>query len=205
MSDLTLAILYKLASIVVGFVLMLLGFKHIVKGYEKDNQNLSVSYGRIKLLLENSPSGVIFSLFGALIITVSLFKGIEIHSHSTSTDNKISKSLIVDTTRLPDSKLKNTASLTGNEIDHLNLDSLYDLAQTNFLNKKYIAALKYLYFLKGILLFEKGSIRFNEKVNNDIKRSEAELSEILNEKQVEDSSEEIKSIKINNDNKDSIR
>jgi len=205
MSDIKLSILYKLTSIVIGFILMVLGYKLILKRYEKDNQNLSLTYGGIKLLLENFSTGIIFSLFGALIITISLFKGIEIQSHLTSNDNKIGNSLMVDTAGLPDSKLPNAANRTSNEIYHINLDSVYYLAQTNFFDKKYATSLKYLYFLKGILLFEKGSIAFNEMVNKDIKRSEAELSEILNEKQAADSSNQIKSIKITNDNKDSVR
>ena len=205
MSDLQFSILFKLISIVIGFVIILLGFFLIKKRYEKKNQNLSLSYGGLKLFLENSSTGIIFSLFGALIIIFSLLKGIEIQSHLTSHDNKNSNPLTVDTTRLPDSKLVDAAKPINNEIYHINLDSLYHLAQSNFLNKQYLTTLKYLYFIKGILLFEKESIECKEMVNKNIKSSEAELSEILNKRQVVDSFEETKSIKINNDNKDSIR
>lgn len=205
MSDLQLSILYKSISIVIGFVLMLLGFVLIKKRYEKKNQNLSLSYGGLKLFLENSSTGIMFSLFGALIIIFSLTRGIEIQSHLTSNDNSRSNSLMVDTIRLPDSKLVNVTIPIKNEIYHINLDSLYYLAQSNFRNKQYLTTLKYLYFIKGCLLFEKESNGFNEKVNKDIKSSEAELSEILNKRQAVETSEETKSIKINNDDKDSIR
>jgi|GEM_PF-3567274 len=205
MSDLQFSILFKLISIVIGFVIILLGFLLIKKQYEKNNQNLSLSYGGIKLFLENSSTGIIFSLFGALIIIFSLLKGIEIQSHLTSHLNKNSNPLTVDTTRLPDSKLVNEAKPIDNEIYHINLDSLYHLAQSNFQNKQYLTNLKYLYFIKGILIFEKASVGFKEMVNKDIRISEAELSEILIKSQAVEPSEETKSIKINNDNKDSIR
>lgn len=204
MSDLTLSILFKLVSIVIGFFLVRFGYVLIKKRFDRNEGNVTVSYAGAKLLLENASAGIIFALFGAVIIIVTLVKGIEVQSHSTLNNNKVNDRLIIDTAELPD-LLSNQAKSINQKTENVNLDSLYNLAQTNILNKQYLASLKYLYFIKGVLIFEKQSISFNKKVDKDIKTSEVELSEILNKKQSPESSEETRTIKINNDNKDSIR
>jgi hypothetical protein len=203
-SELAISILYKLISNLIGFVLIILGFILIKKQLNRNESNLALSYAGAKLSLKNAPAGIMFALFGAVIIFVTIFKGIEIKSHSLSKNNKFNDNpIVVDTTRLPDSISLNKAEAITDKIEYPDVDSLYHLAQDNIVNKQYLASLKYLYFIKGILIFEKKSIVFNKNINKNINSSEVQLNQILNNRPNESS--ETRSIKINDDDKDSIR
>jgi hypothetical protein len=72
--------------------------------------------------------------------------------------------------------------------------------------KQYLIALKYLYFIKGITVYEtKSSSSFEEDVNNNIHKCEEALSIILKKTPSSSFKDETRSTKIKDESTDSIR
>jgi hypothetical protein len=197
MSDLSWAIAYKTIVLIIGFIIIFLGYKLFKKGFVVDSGSLVFNYAGNKISIEKAAAGIFFSVFGTCIILFSVFKGIDIHSHQISKNENLkdaSLELIVDSSILP------------NPTTSVNLDSLFQLSKKNMSKKQYLIALKYLYFIKGITVYEtKSSSSFEEDVNNNIHKCEEALSIILKKTPSSSFKDETRSTKIKDESTDSIR
>ncbi len=69
--------IYKTLSLIVGFGFGYLGYRLFISGvYEKAGE-LKAAWGDNRLILKQAAPGTFFSLFGAIIILITLLKGID--------------------------------------------------------------------------------------------------------------------------------
>ncbi len=68
---------YKLISLIAGSVVVYLGYRLFAKGIWGNAGNLEAEFGDNKLLLKKAAPGTFFALFGTVIISITLYKGLE--------------------------------------------------------------------------------------------------------------------------------
>ncbi|MBN9295385.1 MAG: hypothetical protein J0I41_00170 [Filimonas sp.] len=71
-------VIYKLVCLLAGMASIFLGYKLFIKGIYKEAGDVDVSHGETKILVKQAAPGTFFSLFGAIIISVTIWKGIEL-------------------------------------------------------------------------------------------------------------------------------
>jgi len=197
MSDLSWSIAYKIIVIIIGFIIILLGYRLFKKGFVVDSGSLTITYAGNKISIEKAAAGIFFCVFGSCIILISVFKGIDVQSHQITKNENLNDApvdLIVDSAILP------------NPTNSVNLDSLLQLSKRSMSKKQYLIALKYLYFIKGITVYKaKTPPPFEKEVNDNIQKCEYELSNILKNTRSSSSEDETRSTKIKDEPSDSIR
>ncbi|VFQ44524.1 hypothetical protein [Desulfoluna butyratoxydans] len=79
--------LYKLASLSVGSLFALLGFRLFMANIWGNAGELETEFGDTKLVVKKAAPGTFFALFGAAIIALTLYKGMELKSHTSDLVN----------------------------------------------------------------------------------------------------------------------
>lgn len=77
-------LIYKLSILFVGLIFGLCGYSLFVKGIFSQSGDLSITFNDNKILLRKGAPGIFFSLFGAIIICISVYKGFAIESNETN-------------------------------------------------------------------------------------------------------------------------
>ena len=72
---------YKIASLFVGATLSYMGYRLFVSGIWGDAGTFSAKHADNKLVLKNAAPGTFFAMFGAIVVVVTLFKGLEFRRH----------------------------------------------------------------------------------------------------------------------------
>lgn len=72
--------LYKLSSLFIGLVSLLLGYKLFKLGINKPAGDVNVSSGNVKFSITGAPSGTFFAILGTVIIFFTLEHGLEINT-----------------------------------------------------------------------------------------------------------------------------
>lgn len=74
--------LYKLVSLLVGLFSIYLGYRLFVKGVWGNSGNLDAEFKGNRLTLKNAAPGTFFALFGVVIISFTLWKGLEFNKYT---------------------------------------------------------------------------------------------------------------------------
>jgi hypothetical protein len=72
--------LYKVLSILVGLVCLFFGYRLFQSGVSTKAGELNAKSGDKSLVLKQAAPGTFFALFGVIIISVGLFKGLELET-----------------------------------------------------------------------------------------------------------------------------
>ncbi len=67
--------LYKTLSLLIGLAFSYMGFRIFMAGIWGDAGNLETKFENTKLVVKNAAPGTFFALFGALIVSFTIFKG----------------------------------------------------------------------------------------------------------------------------------
>jgi len=68
---------YKITSLIVGVVFGYMGYRLFISGILGDAGQLEAANGDKKLTLKKAAPGTFFALFGAIIVSITLYKGLE--------------------------------------------------------------------------------------------------------------------------------
>jgi len=79
--------LYKLASLLVGSLFAFLGYRLFMANIWGNAGELKTEFGNTKLIVKKAAPGTFFALFGAAIIAMTLYKGMELKSHTSNLVN----------------------------------------------------------------------------------------------------------------------
>ena len=81
--DSTLAtLLYKLASLGAGSLFCFLGYRLFVLGVFTGGGDMDARFKDSKVLMKKAAPGTMFALFGAVVISVTICRGINFHDHT---------------------------------------------------------------------------------------------------------------------------
>ena len=72
--------IYKVCSLATGVILSYLGYKLFMAGVWGDAGDAEGSFGDNKLIIKRAAPGTFFILMGALVIGLTIFKGLEFKS-----------------------------------------------------------------------------------------------------------------------------
>lgn len=75
---------YKLASLLSGCAFAYMGYRLFLNRVCGRSGDLEAEFGDNKLVLKKAAPGTFFALFGAVIISVTLYKGLEFKDYSKS-------------------------------------------------------------------------------------------------------------------------
>lgn len=76
--------LYKSISLLVGLTSIYLGYNLFIKNIWGQAGDLDVKFKDNKLVLKEAAPGTFFALFGAILISITLIKGLEYNKYSSS-------------------------------------------------------------------------------------------------------------------------
>jgi len=68
---------YKVISLLVGLLFGFMGYKLFIAGVFGRAGNMDVSVGDNKILLKKAAPGTFFALFGAIIISLTIYQGLD--------------------------------------------------------------------------------------------------------------------------------
>ena len=94
---------YKLASLVVGSVFAHMGYRLFMSGIWGSAGELEASFADNKLIFKKAAPGTFFAVFGALIIAITLYKGLEFENYTKGKESFVEIAEEGDTS-LPDAK-----------------------------------------------------------------------------------------------------
>lgn len=84
LSDATLAVTYRIFTILAGTVIVYLGYRLFVLGIFEKAGELSAKWQGKSLAIRQAAPGTFFALFGSVIICVSIWKGVNLSVTSNS-------------------------------------------------------------------------------------------------------------------------
>lgn len=87
---------YKLASLAVGSFFAYMGYRLFMSGISGHAGELATGFGDGKLVLKKAAPGTFFSLFGTVIISITLYKGLEFKDYSEGTTTESYVEIIED-------------------------------------------------------------------------------------------------------------
>lgn len=73
---------YKLASLIVGSVFAYMGYRLFMSGIWGHAGQMETAFGNTKVVLKEAAPGTFFAIFGALIIAITLYKGLEFENYT---------------------------------------------------------------------------------------------------------------------------
>jgi len=79
--------LYKLTSLLVGLASIYMGYLLFTKGIWGQAGALTAIFKNNKLILKNAAPGTFFALFGAVIISITLWIGVEFEKYKVPADD----------------------------------------------------------------------------------------------------------------------
>jgi hypothetical protein len=191
-----LYLLFKITTIGIGFLIIIMGFFLLMKGLSSSTGEIQLSFAGKKITFRNASPGIYLFVVGGIMIGVAVFRGIELKSQKKQFTNSIdSTSLVIDS----DTKVS-----VG---DTVTVDSLYNLAQKEFTRDKLLNAYRLCCFAKGIALTNDSiPIRLKDDINLTMKNIEQRLNKIATKgEQVPLSSEETQSVTISEDQIDTTK
>lgn len=193
-TSILLYLIYKIVTFLVGTTIIIFGFILFFKGFSAPAGNLEYSYFGKTIKISNAAPGIYLFLFGTLIIVLSMYKGVELKSHSKQNqvlheltqENKVS----VDTLNMLDKKL--------------NIDSVINLAINYHNNGKLLNSFQMYCIAKGIAM---GNDSISTVKKNSIEKAIKNLVVTLNDLAHKSSdipltTEETKSVTISEDQLD---
>jgi hypothetical protein len=81
MADLALLLfIYKLVSLLCGLFVIYLGYKLFIKGIFNESGDVEAVWESKKILVKKAAPGTFFALFGAIVMGVSIFRGLTFES-----------------------------------------------------------------------------------------------------------------------------
>ncbi len=75
---------YKLASLFVGSVFAYMGYRLFMAGVWGDAGDVEAQFQDNKLVVKRAAPGTFFALFGAIVISVTIFKGLQLKDNESS-------------------------------------------------------------------------------------------------------------------------
>ena len=194
--NIILYLTFRFFCLIIGIAFIWQGLKLFNKGVILPSGDINASWGNKALKLLNVAPGIYLFLIGGAIIIASICKGINLSSQlkekqSTQKDFK------------PELYINEIDTLSGNKPPTANVDSIYNLAKNNLIEKKYLEAYKYLYWTKGLISLKDRDSFFNNEVDKNIKIATRELRGVFNQPTGETYREETKSTKISDEKIDS--
>ena len=87
---------YKIVSLLVGSAFAYMGYRLFISGIWGQAGNFETSFGDSKLVLRKAAPGTFFALFGAVIVSVTLYKGLDLKSHEFENKAYIDKGGVED-------------------------------------------------------------------------------------------------------------
>ena len=73
--------LYKMVSLLIGGAFSYMGYRLFISGIWGNAGSLETHYENNRLVLKNAAPGTFFALFGAIIVSITLFKGLEFEKY----------------------------------------------------------------------------------------------------------------------------
>jgi hypothetical protein len=67
---------YKIACLFTGLIIIFLGFKLFLRGIFTESGDVEGSWKNLKLIVKKAAPGTYFVLFGSLIISMTIFRGL---------------------------------------------------------------------------------------------------------------------------------
>lgn len=74
--------LYKMVSLLVGGAFSYMGYRLFISGIWGNAGSLETHYENNRLVLKNAAPGTFFALFGAIIVSITLLKGLEFERYA---------------------------------------------------------------------------------------------------------------------------
>ena len=87
-------IIYKILTLFIGLAFAYMGYKLFEKGIFKESGSAEGTFGNNKILIKKAAPGTFFVIFGAIIIGISVYKGISVDYSNQRVGNNIQKSKI---------------------------------------------------------------------------------------------------------------
>lgn len=75
---------YKLASLFVGAVFAYMGYRLFMSGVWGEAGDVEAQFQDNKLVVKRAAPGTFFALFGAIVISVTIFKGLQLKDNESS-------------------------------------------------------------------------------------------------------------------------
>ena len=75
-----LIFLFKIISLLCGVFTIFLGYKLFVKGIFNESGEVNATWNNSSLLVKKAAPGTFFALFGAIVISISIYKGFDFKS-----------------------------------------------------------------------------------------------------------------------------
>ncbi len=79
---------YKIISLMVGSIFAYMGYRLFTAGIWGHAGELEAEFGDNKLILKKAAPGTFFALFGAIIISITLYKGLEFKDYTNDYSNE---------------------------------------------------------------------------------------------------------------------
>lgn len=89
--------LYKVASLLVGTGFAYMGYRLFAAGIWGNAGSFGAQHQDTALVLKNAAPGTFFALFGAVVISVTLYKGLEFQNQDSQFRSPLRNSAIQDT------------------------------------------------------------------------------------------------------------
>lgn len=74
--------LYKISSLLVGLTICYFGYRLFIVGVWGNAGDLEVKFDKNNLVLKSAAPGTFFTLFGTVVIALTVWKGLELESRS---------------------------------------------------------------------------------------------------------------------------
>jgi len=94
---------YKIASLIVGAAFAYMGYRLFMSNVWGHAGEFETAFGNNKLILKKAAPGTFFALFGAIIISITIYKGLEFKEYNNKTTSETYIEIIEDdSNEMPD-------------------------------------------------------------------------------------------------------
>jgi hypothetical protein len=83
----SILVFYKIATMITGLALCYMGYRLFLFDKDRNSGNLEITHDKSSIKLYSAAPGIFFSLFGTIIICVSIFKGVGYKLERVDPDN----------------------------------------------------------------------------------------------------------------------
>ena len=85
-----LVIIYKITALLCGVFICFLGYKLFLKGVFNESGDIDAKWNDKGIIIKKAAPGTFFALFGAIVIAIVLYKGLEYESVNKNNTNEMS-------------------------------------------------------------------------------------------------------------------
>jgi hypothetical protein len=96
-----LIFLYKVITLLCGVFIIYLGYRLFTKGIFNEAGDLDASWKDMKLLVKRAAPGTFFALFGAIVIYLSVYKGLDFKSETKPMQVELPPPSLKDSINVP--------------------------------------------------------------------------------------------------------